>query len=102
MLAVSGDRDSCARRRGWEAVVVDVVGEVVDKSVGGHAERGGCDLGVEGDDEVDDAGGSEPFWWHAGVVEDVAEVGGRGGRDAGLGDFRDDEVRVAGPLCRPV
>ena len=35
---------------------MDVVGEVVEESVGVYAERFGDDLGVEADDEIDEAG----------------------------------------------
>ncbi|MGH3676444.1 MAG: hypothetical protein ACRDU5_12035, partial [Mycobacterium sp.] len=70
-------------------------GEVDHCGLGFHAERDGHQLGVHGVDEVDQAGAANRSRRKAAGVEDVGKIGRRRGLASGLGDFGDDDVRVA-------
>jgi hypothetical protein len=60
-------------------VVVDVVREVLDGVLGGHAEGGSDNFGVHDGDELGEAGDAPQAGVGPGRVKDVGEIGRRGG-----------------------
>lgn len=75
-----------------------MVGEVDHDAFGGHPERRGDDLEIEGVDEVDQTGAAEHPGWDAAGVQDMADIGAGGWSCSGFGSAGDHEVRVFGGL----
>ena len=75
---------------GHKSGVVDAVGDVERDALGVHAECRGDEFGVGGVDQGGQSGAPHRSWWDPGRVQQVAEVGGRGGLVAGLGAAGDD------------
>ena len=69
----------------------DVIGQVDEGGLGCHAERGGNEFGVNGVDQVDQAGVADHSRRIAVGVNDMAEVGSRRCRPAGFGALGDND-----------
>src|SRR5512135_342071 len=80
----------------FQPAFVDVVGEVDGGALGAHSERGGDELGIQGVDQLGEAGAAEQLWPDACWVEDVAEVVGRRRVLCALGLPGDQDVLVGG------
>jgi hypothetical protein len=80
----------------FQPALVDVVGKVDGDTLGTHSERGRDELGIQGVDQLGQAGAAEQLGPDACRVQDVAEVVGRRRVLCALGLRGDQDVLVGG------